>query len=173
MSLILDLKEDIRMVGGKSPSVLRFLVLLFMDSGFLAVFLYRIYSRLYRRNILFKILAKVLWRISVFVCGCYLQPQAKIGKGFCLPHPIGVVVGEGVSIGEFVKVYQSVTLGKGGCDGYPIIQDKVTIYAATTIVGRITIGSKSLIGANSFVNKDAPSNCVIAGVPAKVIKIAT
>ena len=170
MGLVVDLKEDIRVVGGKSPSVLRFLGLLFMDSGFLAVFLFRVYSRLYKSNILLKVLAKILWRFSVFFCGCYLQPQAKIGKGFCLPLPIGVVIGEGASIGEFVKVYQSVTLGQGSCSEYPVIKDNVTIFAATTIVGKITIGSGSIVGANSFVNKDVPSNCIIAGVPAKILK---
>jgi serine O-acetyltransferase len=170
MSLVIDLKEDIRMVGGKPPSFVRFLGLLFMDSGFLAVFLFRIYSRLYRNNVLLKVLAKIIWRFSVFFCGCYLQPQARIGKGFCLPHPIGVVVGEGASIGEFVKVYQSVTLGQGSCNEYPIIQDNVTIFAATTIVGKITIGSGSTVGANSFVNKDVPRDCIIAGVPAKIIR---
>ncbi|MEP1444775.1 MAG: hypothetical protein ABJK37_01500 [Paraglaciecola sp.] len=170
MGLIVDLKEDIRMVGAKSPSVIRFLVLLTMDAGFLAVFLYRIYSRLYRCNILCKVLAKILWRFSVFICGCYLQPQAKIGKGFCLPHPIGVVVGEGVTIGEFVKVYQSVTLGQDSCNNYPAIQDRVTIFAATTIAGKVTINARSIVGANSFVNKDVPNDCTVAGAPAKVIR---
>lgn len=168
MNLLGDIKQDILMLG-KRTSFFSFLNLLIFDAGFFAVFMFRIYSRLYKRNILLKLLAKILWRINIIVSGCYLQPQASIKGGLCLPHPTGVVVGEGVVIGESVRIYQSVTLGKGSDGCYPTIQDNVVIYASSTIVGDATIGMFSIIGANAFVNKSCENHSVLAGAPARNI----
>lgn len=170
MNFLIDIKQDILVLGkNKRVSFFRFLNLLIFDTGFFAVFMYRVYSRLYKKNFILKLLAKILWRINVAISGCYLQPQSSIKGGLCLPHPIGVVVGEGVLIGRSVRIYQSVTLGKCRDGSYPIIKDNVVIYASSTIIGNAIIGENTIVGANSFINKSCQSNSVLAGSPARNI----
>lgn len=80
---------------------------------------------------------------------------ASIGKSFLLPHPINIVIGNGVSIGESVTLYQGTTLGsKSG--GYPSIKNGVTIYPNCVIVGRIEIEENCTIGACTFLDKTIP-----------------
>jgi serine O-acetyltransferase len=105
---------------------------------------------------------------------CYLSPQAAIGKGLVLPHPTGVVIGDGVTIGNDVTIYQGVTIGasrmgEGALGLYPIIGDGVIIYAGAKIVGNIKIGARSIIGANAVVFENIPEDSVAVGVPARVV----
>lgn len=106
--------------------------------------------------------------------GCYISPKAEIGRGFRLPHPVGVVIGEHVVIGNDVTIYQSVTLGSHGKAGqrrdYPIIEDAVVLFANSVIIGGVRVGRGSIVGANSVVTKDVPEYSVVAGVPAKLTR---
>jgi serine O-acetyltransferase len=76
-----------------------------------------------------------------------------IGRTLHLPHPLGIVIGDGVEIGNSVSIYHNCTLGNKRGE-YPNIKDGVCIYPNTTIVGGIIIGENAIIGANSFVDKD-------------------
>ena len=100
---------------------------------------------------------------------CYIAPNAEISNNMLFPHPIGVVIGDGVKIGKNCTVFQNVTIGKKN-DLYPTIGNNVTIYPGTVIVGNVKIGDNSIIGANSVVLHDVPPNTVVAGNPAKIIK---
>lgn len=107
--------------------------------------------------------------------GCFIGKNAIIGKGISFPHPNGIIIGDRAEIGYDCIIYHQVTLGgkilgdaKAG--NYPKIGNNVTIFAGAKIIGAINIGDKSIIGANSVVNKDVPKNTVVAGIPAKVIK---
>lgn len=96
-------------------------------------------------------------------------------NGLKLPHPVGVVISKRAEIGRNCSVYQNVTLGardrgRMSEDEYPTLRDNVTIYAGTVIVGDITVGENSVIGANSVVLSDVPANEIWAGVPAKCIR---
>jgi serine O-acetyltransferase len=107
--------------------------------------------------------------------GCHLSPRSIVGCNFTLKHPIAVVIGDGVVIGDYVSIFQSVTLGaanegEGVLSLYPNIGNGVTIFAGSIIVGNIKIGNNVVIGANSVVLCDVPANCTVAGSPAKVIK---
>lgn len=109
--------------------------------------------------------------------GCFIGTNAKIGKNFELRHPNGVVIGEGVEIGNEVIIYQQVTLGgkKSGDSkkgNYPTIGNNVIIYAGAKILGSVRIGDNSIIGANSVVINDVEPNSVYAGVPAKKVSVA-
>lgn len=107
---------------------------------------------------------------------CQIGYYSSIGYNLVLPHPVGIVIGQGVKISDNVTIFQNVTLGKhgniNGIEGYPKINDGVIIYAGSVVIGNITIGANSIIGANSFVNKDVPPNSVFAGQPAKFIRNA-
>jgi serine O-acetyltransferase len=98
-----------------------------------------------------------------------------IGKNIKLPHPLGIVIGAGVVIKDNVTIFQQVTLGgKGGFHklDYPIIENNVIIYAGAKILGSVTIGQNSIIGANSVVLSDIPPDSVAVGVPARILKIS-
>jgi serine O-acetyltransferase len=78
-----------------------------------------------------------------------------------IPHPTGVVIGRGTTVGRNVRIFQNVTLGSSRRGDYPTIGDDVTIYAGAVISGDITIGSGSIIGANAVVTTDVPPNKTI------------
>ena len=89
------------------------------------------------------------------------------------PHPIGIVIAEGAKLGQNCVIYQNVTIGgktRVGKNGFPTIGDNVIIYAGACIIGDVKIGNNVQIGANAVVTKDIPDNCVVAGIPAKIIK---
>jgi serine O-acetyltransferase len=98
--------------------------------------------------------------------GIDINPGASIGEYFTIDHGTGVVIGETCIIGRNVKLYQGVTLGAKsfpldkdgnpikGIPRHPIIGDNVVIYANATVLGRVTIGSGSVIGANVWVTHD-------------------
>ena len=80
---------------------------------------------------------------------------AVIGKSLLLPHPIGIVIGQGVIIGNNVKIFQNCTLGDK--EGYPQIENFCVIYPNSVLVGKILVGESSIVGANTFLDKDIES----------------
>ena len=89
-----------------------------------------------------------------------------------LPHPIGIVIGHEVEIGENVRIQQHVTLGRPIPEksaGYPTIKKNVLIGTGATVIGDITIGENATIGANSVVLDDVAAGSAVAGVPATEI----
>lgn len=98
---------------------------------------------------------------------------AQIGKGLFIDHGHGVVIGETTIIGDNVTIYQGVTLGGTGNETgkrHPTIEDNVLISAGAKVLGSITIGKNSKIGAGSVVVSDVPPNSTVVGVPGRVIK---
>lgn len=170
-SLINQLHEDLK--ANEYSGIIKIWFALFMCPAFLTIFLYRLsnYSRL-KWGRLGKLISLLFWRLNIVLTGCHISPLARIGYGLKLPHPVGIVIGEGVEIGNYVTIYQSVTLGRSDTryGDYPKISDNVILSSGSVVVGKILIGKKTLIGANSFVNKNIPESCVAVGSPAKIIK---
>jgi len=107
--------------------------------------------------------------------GIEIHPAAKIGQGVFIDHGVGVVIGETAEIGNNVVIYQGVTLGGTGKDKgkrHPTIKDNVMISAGAKILGPITIGENSKIGAGSVVLKDVPPNSTVVGIPGRVVRIS-
>ena len=93
--------------------------------------------------------------------GCDINHAVLIPKSTKFEHKgIGVVIGKGVKLGENVTIYQNTTIGDNFDGNYPKIEKNVVIGANCVIVGNISVGMNSIIGANSFINKDVPANCL-------------
>ncbi|WP_441258848.1 serine O-acetyltransferase [Bradyrhizobium sp. 521_C7_N1_3] len=104
--------------------------------------------------------------------GCYISVLAEIGPGLILPHPTGVVIGEGARIGRSVMLYHNVTLGRRAWDepGCPTIGDGAVIYTGAVIVGPTSIGAGANVAANAVVTRDVPPHSVAAGAPARIVR---
>jgi serine O-acetyltransferase len=118
---------------------------------------------------------RMAWISLVRKYGCYVSTSAKIGRGLVLPHPIGIVVGEGAIVGDFVTIYQHVTLGRlrAETDAYPIVEDNVVLFSGAVVLGGIKIGRGSVIGAHSVVIHDVPPYSLCVGAPARIVKKLT
>lgn len=105
---------------------------------------------------------------------CDISPKAVVGRNLMLTHPLCVVIGEGVVIGDNVKIWQQVTLGSHGKAGqgmsYPVIKDSVKIFVGSTVIGGVTVGCNATIGAHSLVLTDVPAGKTAVGSPAKLIQ---
>ena len=115
--------------------------------------------------------ARLLSQIAVRRTGIEIHPGAVIGEGFFIDHGHGVVIGETTVIGKNVTLYQGVTLGGTGKEHgkrHPTLEDGVMVSAGAKVLGSITIGENSKIGAGSVVTRDIPSGVVAVGNPCKV-----
>lgn len=126
--------------------------------GFRCIRYYRLGRWLRKRGGLGKPLSVLVEQINARH-GCYLSSRAEIGDGLRMPHPTGIVIGEGARIGRDVVLYQNVTLGRKNADedAYPTLADGVTVYADSTLIGGITVGPSAVIGAHSLVMNDIPA----------------
>lgn len=84
---------------------------------------------------------------------CDISPGAKLGAAIDFPHPVGIVIGSGSEIGNRVRIYQHVTIGRHR-DQYPVILDDVHLYPGCVITGGITLGACCRIGPNAVVQRD-------------------
>lgn len=117
-------------------------------------------------------LARLISQIARFFTGIEIHPGATIGKGLCIDHGIGVVIGETAEIGDDVLIYHGVTLGGTGKDKgkrHPTIGNGVVIGAGAKVLGPIKVGDNAKIGANAVVVKDVPEGATAVGIPAKNI----
>ncbi|WP_049824045.1 serine O-acetyltransferase [Bradyrhizobium sp. WSM2254] len=121
-----------------------------------------------------RVLSRLVWRSTVRNYGCYVAPTARLGAGLCLPHPVGIVIGEGSVIGNDVTIYQGVTLGRAShdVDVYPSIEDGAVIYAGATLLGPIKIGRNAVVAAHSVVLSDVPDFATVVGAPARIVRTA-
>ena len=117
-------------------------------------------------------LARLISQIARFFTGIEIHPGATIGKGLCIDHGMGVVIGETAEIGDDVLIYHGVTLGGTGKEKgkrHPTIGNGVVIGAGAKVLGPIKVGDNAKIGANAVVVKDVPEGATAVGIPAKNI----
>ena len=165
-----QIKEDFRVVLQRDPAIASRLELFFNYPGLWAIFWHRIAHRLYLRK--FRVLSRVIMGLSQILTNIDIHPAARIGRRVFIDHGIGVVIGETAVVGDDVTIYQGVTLGgvnlaKG--KRHPTIEDGVVIGSGAKVLGNITVGANSKIGANSVVIKNVPADSTAVGIPARVI----
>jgi serine O-acetyltransferase len=164
------LKEDIEVIFEQDPAARSYLEVILTYSGLHAIWAHRIAHAFYKRKFFF--IARLISQISRFFTGIEIHPGAKIGRRFFIDHGMGVVIGETCEIGDNVTVYQGVTLGGTGKEKgkrHPTIKDNCLIAAGAKVLGSITIGENSKIGAGSVVLKDVPPNSTVVGIPGRVV----
>lgn len=135
-----------------------------------AVALYRVANKLYGLRMFF--IARFISQFARLITGIEIHPGATIGKALFIDHGMGVVIGETSVIGDYVTIYQGVTLGGTGKDKgkrHPSVGDRVVIGAGAKILGPIHLASGSKIGAGSVVLTDTRTESTVVGVPARVI----
>jgi serine O-acetyltransferase len=106
--------------------------------------------------------------------GIEIHPAARIGRSFFIDHGMGVVIGETAQIGANVTLYQGVTLGGTGFAAgkrHPTVEDNVTIGSGAKLLGPITVGHGSKIGANSVVIHDVPPKSTVVGNPGHPVRV--
>lgn len=140
--------------------------------GIVAVLHHRLAHILYGLG--FPLVARMIAEIAHSSTGIDIHPGAKIDESFFIDHGTGVVIGETAIIGKNVRLYQAVTLGAKRFDKdetgmlvkgnarHPIVEDQVVIYAGATILGRITIGARSVIGGNVWLTYSVPADSHIS-----------
>ncbi|MFW5779994.1 MAG: serine O-acetyltransferase, partial [Bacillota bacterium] len=152
-----NIKADLQAALEKDPAARNKLEVILTYSGFKAMVKYRIAHWLYNKKLY--LLARIVSQRARKITGIEIHPAAKIGKGIFIDHGSGVVVGETTQIGDNVTIYQGVTLGgTGKISGkrHPTIENNVMISAGAKVLGPVTIGKNSKIGAGSVVLKDVP-----------------
>lgn len=134
--------------------------------GMTAVIHHRLANLLHRLGA--PLVARIIAEIAHSLTGIDIHPGATIGQSFFIDHGTGVVIGETAVVGDRVRVYQAVTLGAKrfpvdengallkGSERHPIVEHDVVIYAGATILGRITIGARSVIGGNVWLTRSVP-----------------
>jgi serine O-acetyltransferase len=170
MEIFKEIRSDFNAVFERDPAARSSIEVIFAYPGFHAIFLHRIAHWLWNNQL--KFLARVLSHTSRFLTGIEIHPGAKIGKGFFIDHGMGVVIGETSEIGDNVTIYHGVTLGGTSFSRgkrHPTIESNVIIGAGAKILGPLTVGSNSKIGANSVVIVDVPPSSTVVGVPGKTV----
>ena len=147
--------------------------IIFSYPGFYAVFVYRIAHELYKMEVPF--IPRIMTEHAHSKTGIDINAGAAIGRYFFMDHGTGIVIGETTIIGDYVKLYQGVTLGAlstrggqhlAGIKRHPTIEDRVTIYSNATILGGETvIGKDSVIGGGAFITNSIPECTRVSVTP--------
>ena len=163
------IRSDVRTVLERDPAARSVLEVLCCYPGVHALAFHRLGNRLWRRGWLS--LARFVSHVGRFVTGIEIHPAAKMGRGVFIDHGMGIVIGETAEIGNDVSLLQGVTLGGTSTKRekrHPTLCDRVTVGAGAKIIGAITVGEGSRVGAGSVVVRDVPPNAVVVGVPGRV-----
>jgi serine O-acetyltransferase len=169
-SLLSLIREDIHTVMERDPAAKSRLEVFLCYAGLHAVWFYRINHWLWDHHIL--LLARWLSQVVRLLTGIEIHPAAKIGRRLFIDHGMGVVIGETSIVGDDVTLYQGVTLGGTGKERgkrHPTVEDNVVVGDGAKILGNITVGKNSRIGAGSVVLRNVPDDSTVVGVPGHII----
>lgn len=165
------LKSDIRCIRDRDPAARSVWEVLFCYPGFRAVRSHRFAFWLHTHGL--KSFARLVSECCRFFTGVEIHPAAVIGKRLFIDHGMGVVIGETTVIGDDVTLYQGATLGGTGKESgkrHPTVGNHVTISAGASVLGPVTIGDFSKIGAGAVVLHDVPCGATVVGVPGHVAR---
>ena len=170
MNIFTTIKEDFLNVKRNDPAQHNTFELFFNYPGLWAMFFYRFSNSLYKRGLRF--IPRFISALGQFLTTIDIHPAATIGCRVFIDHGVGVVIGETAIIGDDVVIYQQVTLGGVSTSHgkrHPTVENNVVVGAGAKVLGNITLGEGSKIGANSVVVKDVPPFATAVGIPARII----
>ena len=168
---ILQIKEDINTIYDKDPAAKNILEVVFCYPGLHALIAHRIAHKLLYWKVPF--IPRLISFITRFLTGIEIHPGATIGRRFFIDHGMGVVIGETTIVGDDVLIYQGVTLGGTGKEHgkrHPTLGNNVVVGSGAKVLGNITIGANSRIGAGSVVIDNVPENSTVVGIPGRVVQ---
>ena len=140
-------------------------------AGFQALLAHRLAHRLWKMRL--RLVGRLVSQVARWVTGVEIHPGASIGHGFFIDHGMGVVIGETAEIGDYVTLFQGVTLGGTGKEKgkrHPTLGNHVVVGSGAKVLGNIRIGDSVKIGANSVVLRSVPSNSTVTGIPGRIVK---
>lgn len=165
------IRSDFKAVFERDPAATMPLEVILTYSGFHAILFHRLAHTL--SDLKIPVLPRLISTLSRWITGIEIHPGAIIGESFFIDHGMGVVIGETTQIGNFVTLFQGVTLGgtgKARGKRHPTIGDHVVIGAGAKILGAIIIGDHVKVGANSVVLRSVPDHTTVVGIPGRVVK---
>lgn len=166
----MSVKEDIQTVLERDPAARSWKEVVLCYPGLHALWSYRLNHWLWNAGL--TTLGRFGSHLARCLTGIEIHPAAQIGKRLFIDHGMGVVIGETAIIGDDVTLYQQVTLGGTGKrkgKRHPTLKNGVIVGTGAKILGNITIGEYSQVGAGSVVIRDIPPACTVVGVPGKII----
>ena len=165
------LKEDVLVAFERDPAARSVLEILLCYPGLHALLFHRLSFAMWTRGL--RLPARLLSSGARFLTGIEIHPGAQIGRRFFIDHGMGVVIGETTVIGDDVLIYQGVSLGGTSLTRgkrHPTIEDYVVVGLGSTVLGPVTIGRHSRVGAGSVVVDSVPAHATVVGVPGRVVK---
>lgn len=171
LNLIQHIAEDINATLERDPAARNWFEVLTSYSGLHATWSHRVAHWFLRHKM--PLFARWLSQLTRHFTGIEIHPGATIGRRFFIDHGMGVVIGETAQIGNDVTLYHGVTLGGVSLEKgkrHPTLEDNVVVGVGAKVLGNITIGEGSRIGANAVVVRSVPANSVVVGVPGQVIQ---
>lgn len=168
--MLTRMRRDIHSALLRDPAARSSLEIVLLYPGIHALWGYRISHWMWQHSL--KLVGRMLSQLVRALTGIEIHPGAQIGQGLFIDHGMGVVIGETAEIGEDVTLFHGVTLGGTSLEKgkrHPTLGDRVVVGAGAKVLGAITIGDDTRIGANAVVVKSVPSNSVVVGVPGQNI----
>jgi serine O-acetyltransferase len=169
VSVLSTLLEDVHAAKQRDPAARTTAEVVLTYPGMHAIWAYRLHHRMWLRG--WRLPARVVSQLVRSWTGVEIHPGATIGRRFFIDHGSGVVVGETAEIGDDVTIFHGVTLGGTvwrPVKRHPTVGDRVIIGAGATLLGAISVGEDSVVGAGAVVLHDAPAHSLLVGVPATV-----
>ena len=161
---------DLQIIVKRDPAAQNWLEVLLCYPGFQALLFHRVAHWLYGLKI--PLIPRLISYWSRFLTGIEIHPAAQIGKGVFIDHGIGVVIGETAKVGDYVLLYQGVTLGGTGKEigqRHPTLGRNVIVGAGAKILGNIKIANNVRVGANAVILRDVVANSTVVGIPGRVV----
>ena len=169
-TILQAMAADLAIIKERDPAARSTLEILLCYPGFHALVMHRISHRLWRLRV--PLLPRLLSQVGRLLTGIEIHPGARIGRGVFIDHGMGVVIGETAVIGDHCLLYQGVTLGGTGKQHgkrHPTLKENVVVGAGAKVLGAITVGANTRIGAGSVLLRDVASDSTVVGIPGRVI----
>ena len=166
------IRADLAIIRERDPAARGWMEIICCYPGFQAICLHRVSHRLWTHGPHLKLAARCLSQLARTITGIEIHPGAKIGRSVFIDHGMGVVIGETAEVGTRCLLYQGVTLGGTGKEHgkrHPTLENNVVVGAGAKVLGAITVGANTRIGAGSVVVRDVESDCTVVGIPGRVV----